>query len=260
GGTTGVLYQQFAMTIAVSVAISSFVALTLTPALAAILLKPRKREPPFLFRWFNRVMDGLIAVYAVGVRLAIKGAPISLVALGVMLWGTVKLFDVVPGSFVPPEDQGYCFAAVMLPDGASLDRTQALTQKVAEIFAEQPAVKDYSAMAGYSFLDGQFKNNAGTVFVSFKDFSDRQGEGMSAEDVFAAVRPRLAALREGIALAINPPPIPGLGSQGGFGFWLQNRGPGPRVSPGGRGGGAPGGGSCSGCRPGAGGGWGASPR
>jgi multidrug efflux pump len=225
-GTTGVLYKQFAITIAISVAISSFAALTLTPALSAILIKPSKGEPRGFFKWFNNWMDSATNRYAVGVRLTMKRVVLAMVALGAMLFGIFTLFNTIPGSFVPPEDQGYLFAAIILPDGASLDRSQAMTQEVAELFAEHPAVEDYSALAGYSLIDSQFKTNTGTVFVSLKDFNERQDPGMAVTDVIAAVMPKLQSLQEGIALPIQPPSIPGLGTQGGFEFWLQNRGQG----------------------------------
>jgi multidrug efflux pump len=225
-GTTGVLYQQFAITIAISVAISSFVALTLTPALSAILIKPSKGDPRGFFKWFNTWLEGATNSYAGGVRLTMKRVTLAMVALGAMLFGVYTLFNTIPGSFVPPEDQGYLFAAIILPDGASLDRSQAMTQEVAEIFAEHPAVEDYSALAGYSLIDSQFKTNTGTVFVSLKDFGERQDPGMTVTDVIAYAAPRLQAIQEGIALPIQPPSIPGLGTQGGFEFWLQNRGQG----------------------------------
>jgi len=226
GGTTGVLYQQFAITIAISVAISSFVALTLTPAMAAILLKPRQGQPGGFFGWFNRWLEGLTRRYARGVALTMKRWVIALVLLGAMLAGMVMLFKVIPSSFVPAEDQGFLFTAVILPDGASLDRTEALTKRVAEIYAEHPAVQDASALAGFSLLDNQFKSNAGTVFVGLKDFDQRTEPGMSAGDLIQWVTPRLAALKEGVVLPVNPPSIPGLGAQGGFEFWVQNRGQG----------------------------------
>jgi len=225
-GTTGVLYKQFAITIAISVAISSFVALTLTPALSAILIKPARGEPGGFFKWFNSWMDGLTVHYASGVRLTMKRVTLAMIALGAMLFGIGMLFNIIPGSFVPPEDQGYLFAAIMLPDGASLDRSQALTQQVAGIFAEHPAVQDYSALAGYSLIDGQFKTNSGTVFIALNDFNERQEPGMTVNDVIAYAMPRLRALQGGVAIPINPPSIPGLGTQGGFEFWLQNRGQG----------------------------------
>ncbi len=94
-----------------------------------------------------------------------------------MLYATWHLFGAIPGSFVPQEDQGYLLAAVIMPDGASLDRTEAVSRRAAEIFAEEPAVKDYSAPPGYSLLDSQYKTNAGTLFIALKDFAERQGEG-----------------------------------------------------------------------------------
>jgi multidrug efflux pump len=226
GGTTGVLYKQFAITIAISVAISSFVALTLTPAMAALLLKPRGAPPGGFFGWFNRWLDGVTGYYAGGVSLTMRGSWIALIFLGVMFYGLVVLFKTIPGSFVPPEDQGFLFAAVILPDSASLDRSEMLTQQAADIFLEHPAVQDASVLAGYSLLDGQFKTNSGTVFVALKDFSERDSPELSAESVISLSMPKLAALKEGIVLPINPPSIPGLGAQGGFEFWLQNRGQG----------------------------------
>ena len=223
-GTTGELYKQFAVTIAISVAISSFVALTLTPALAALLLRKRKHEPRGFFRWFNAGVDRLTGGYAKAVAGTIKGWPIGLGVVGVMLWLMVKLFGMVPGSFVPAEDQGYVLAAVIMPDGTSLERTSRTTEEVAALFGAHPAVADVAAVGGYSLLDGQLKNNSGTVFVAFKDFAERQDPSLTVRGVFAAVVPQLAAIPEAVVIPINPPPIPGLGTQGGFEFWLQNRG------------------------------------
>ena len=223
-GTTGVLYKQFAITIAISVAISSFVALTLTPALSAILIKPTKGDTGGFFKWFNNWLEGVTGRYAGGVTATLRRVMLAMVVLGVMLLGVVYLFKIIPGSFVPAEDQGYLFAAVILPDGASLDRSQQLTQEVAEIFDEHPEVEDYSALAGYSLLDSQFKTNSGTVFIALKDFGER--DPRSLRDLFAYVTPKLQALKEGVAFPINPPSIPGLGTQGGFEFWIQNRGQG----------------------------------
>ncbi|MCA9310210.1 MAG: efflux RND transporter permease subunit, partial [Phycisphaerales bacterium] len=223
GGTTGVLYKQFAVTIAISVAISSFVALTLTPALCGVLLKPR-HSVALPFRLFNRALDGITAVYGFGVGLTLKLAVIGVLLVGAMAWAILVLFRTIPTSFVPLEDQGYVFAGVFLPDGASLDRTDATTAEVARIFEAHPAVEYASKLSGYSFLDGQFKNNAGTVFIALKDFEDRTDPALSLEALLTEVRPRLARLRDGFGICINPPAIPGLGSSGGFEFWLQNRG------------------------------------
>jgi multidrug efflux pump len=226
GGTTGVLYQQFAVTIAISVAISSFVALTLTPALAALLIKPAVGEPAAPFRLFNDWLAGVTERYGRGVRGVMRRVPIALAVFAVMIVGMVLLFRAVPGSFVPSEDQGVVLGAVILPDGASLDRSQALTQRAAEIFLEHPAVEDASALAGYSLLDGQFKTNSGTVFVALRDFDERKDPALTATALFRDLAPKFQALKEGVVIPINPPAIPGLGTQGGFEFWLQNRGQG----------------------------------
>ncbi|MCP3902850.1 MAG: multidrug efflux RND transporter permease subunit [Planctomycetes bacterium] len=225
GGTTGVLYKQFAITIAISVAISSFVALTLTPALAGILLKPREKVPG-IFRIFNTAVDKLTDAYTGGVRLTIKLMLISFLLLGGMLFGIVVLFKTVPGSFVPAEDQGYVFAAVIMPDGSSIDRTDELSLRVAEIFAEHPAVAYTTVLSGYSLLDAQLKTNSGTVFVALRNFDERTTPDLHVIDLFKFVGPRLRAIKEGVVIPINPPSIPGLGTQGGFEFWLQNRGEG----------------------------------
>jgi multidrug efflux pump len=164
--------------------------------------------------------------YVGGVKIMIKRAGLALVALAAMLISIYLLFATIPGSFVPAEDQGFLFAAVGLPDGASIDRAEELTNRVAEIFAEHPAVEDASALSGFSIIDGQFKTNTGTVFVSLKDFSERDDPSLTAQALIAYVTPKLRAIKEGYAFPINPPPIPGLGTQGGFEFWLQNRGQG----------------------------------
>lgn len=224
GGTTGVLYKQFAVTIAISVAISSFVALSLTPALCGVLLRPRKSVAA-PFRAFNKGMDWLTALYGWGIKITIRFAVVGVLLVGAMGYGVFALFQTVPAGFVPEEDQGYIFAAVFLPDGATLDRTDRTATEVERIFTEHPAVRYVSKLAGFSLLDGQFKSNAATVFVSLKDFDERNGvPELSLETLLAEVRPKLAKLKDGMAISVNPPAIPGLGSQGGFEFWLQNRG------------------------------------
>jgi multidrug efflux pump len=225
-GTTGQLYKQFAVTIAVSVAISGFVALTLTPALCSLWLKPHHGSRRGFFGWFNRGFDRVTNLYGAGVSQAIRRWLLALVLLAVMLFCTWRLFNAVPGSFVPPEDQGYVLVAAILPDGASLDRAEKVSDSVSEIFSKEPAVKDSSVLAGYSLLDSQFKTRAGTLFVSLKDFDERKGAENSAFALIDRVRPKLAAIKEAIVIPVNPPSIPGLGTQGGFEFWIQSRGQG----------------------------------
>ena len=224
GGTTGVLYKQFAVTIAISVSISSFVALTLTPALCGVLLAPRGAVAG-PFRAFNWALDRVTDVYAAGVRAVVRAWILGVILVGATGYGIFTLFGAVPGSFVPDEDQGYIFTAVFLPDGATLDRTDTATTEVARIFAGHPAVRYASKITGFSIVDGQFKSNTGSVFIALKPFEDRKGKPeMSLEALLSDTRPQLNRLRDAFALAINPPAIPGLGSQGGFEFYLQNRG------------------------------------
>ena len=224
GGTTGVLYKQFAVTISISVAISSCVALTLTPALCGLLLSPRQAVP-LPFRVFNGFIDRLTTLYGVGVKLAIRLAVVSLLLVVGVCFLVYHLFGVIPSSFVPEEDQGIVFAAVFLPDGATLDRTDAVAGEVEKLFAEHPAVAYASKISGYSLMDSQFKPNTATIFVALRDFEQRKGKPeLSLAQLISDLRPRFARLKDGVALTINPPPIPGLGSQGGFEFWVQNRG------------------------------------
>ncbi len=226
GGTTGQLYKQFAVTIAVSVAISGFVALTLTPALAALLLKPRHGEPGAFFAAFNRGFNALTERYGAGVALTIRRGSVALALVGVLLFAIVRLFGAIPTSFVPVEDQGYLYGAIMMPDGASLDRTEATARASEAVFRPDPAVRDFSVVPGYSLLDSQYKTNTGVMFISLRDYAEREGEDLSAFALTARGGKALQGIGDGIALPVNPPSIPGLGTQGGFEFWVQSKGQG----------------------------------
>jgi multidrug efflux pump len=139
-----------------------------------------------------------------------------------MLAVTLLLFKKVPGSFLPVEDQGYLYTAVIMPDAASLDRTQAVSARARERFSQDPAVDSVAEAVGFSLLDGQIKPNAGILFVTLKDFKERLGRG--ADVVISEARRDLSAVSEGIVMPLNPPSIPGLGTAGGFEFWLQSKG------------------------------------
>ncbi len=223
GGSTGVLYQQFAVTIAISVFISSIVALTLTPALCGVLLKPRQGEPAAPFRAFNRMIDGLTDRYGQGVEIVIRRSFFGVLLVALMFAAIAGLFRIVPSSFVPEEDQGILFASILLPDGASLDRSERVTRTAADLFLSHPAVEYASSITGFSLLDGQFKTNGGTIFVSLKDFEERTDAELSLDQLMQFVRPRLLGLNDGLGIPINPPAVPGLGSQGGFEFWIESR-------------------------------------
>ncbi|PVX82669.1 efflux RND transporter permease subunit [Paraburkholderia unamae] len=224
-GITGQLYKQFAVTIAVSVVLSGLVALTLSPALAAILLKPGEQKKNRFFRWFNEKFERLTEGYASWVQTAIRRVALSIGLIAVMLVATGGLFKHIPSSFLPVEDQGYLLGAVVLPDAASLDRTGDLSKKAEDWFAKQPAVSSVAAPIGYSLIDSQYKANAGTLFIALKSFKDR-GENGSAQDLIRAANKAFSGFKEGVIVPLNPPSIPGLGTTGGFEFWLQSTGDG----------------------------------
>ncbi|HOW76164.1 MAG TPA: multidrug efflux RND transporter permease subunit [Candidatus Competibacteraceae bacterium] len=231
GGMTGQLYKQFAITIAISVAISGLVALTLSPALAALLLKPGEhgdQRTDFLYRFFfgpfNRGFDWMTRGYAESVRFITKRVLLGLTLFAVMLVAIYGLFNKVPSSFVPDEDQGYVFGVGILPDGASLDRTEAAGAQMSDIFRANSAVGSVVAVNGYSLLDSQMKTTETTLFVSFKDYEERKDPKESAPNVIREIMGKFAGIGEAIALVFNPPSIPGLGTTGGFEFWIQSRG------------------------------------
>ncbi|MFB9128327.1 multidrug efflux RND transporter permease subunit [Paraburkholderia dipogonis] len=224
-GITGQLYKQFAVTIAVSVVISGIVALTLSPALAAILLKPGTHKKNRFFLWFNERFDRLTQGYGRAVQLAMRRVALSILLIVAMVAATAGLFKHIPSSFLPTEDQGYLLGAVVLPDAASLDRTGNLSQRAEQWFAKQPAVKSVAAPIGYSLIDSQYKSNAGTLFITLKGFKDR-GENGTAQDLIRDANKAFAGYTDGVVVPLNPPSIPGLGTTGGFEFWLQSTGDG----------------------------------
>ena len=226
GGITGQLYKQFAITIAISVVLSGMVALTLSPALAAIFLKPHQGEKHKFFLWFDRSFSRLTEGYSRGVQLAIKRATVAVSIFVVMLLAVSGLFYRIPTSFVPSEDQGYLLGVSFLPDAASLDRTQDVNVAAGKVFAKHPAIQDVAEVDGYSLMDSQLKTNAGTLFISFKDYEERKDKSLQAPAVIDQTTRELMGIKEGFVLPVNPPSIPGLGATAGFEFWIQNRGSG----------------------------------
>jgi multidrug efflux pump len=220
GGLAGRLYQQFAVTVATAVTISGVVALTLTPALCALLLKPQHTESR-LFRPFNRSFAWLTNVYVHGVRFSIARTVVSLLLFGVVIAGCVLLFRVVPSGFVPPEDQGYVLGAIILPDGATLQRTGAVGAAIQHDISQSPASEHVFVVTGFDLIGGGSKTNAATMFLPLKPWEERRN--VSAEQFTRFVLGKGAAVPEGIVLAFNPPPIRGLGTSGGFEVYLQDR-------------------------------------
>jgi len=231
GGVTGTLYKQFAMTISFSMVISGIMALTLSPALAAIIIKAHHGEKKGFFRWFENTFERLRQGYVGGVARVIRLWPISLLIFGAMIGAILLMFRILPSSFVPDEDQGYFFVVVQAPDTASLDVVSRFTEKIEKIVAADPAVQDVATVNGYSLIDGQFTNNAAILFPSMKPFEERTDPSLLSFAMLKRLNAQFFALREGFAFAINPPSIPGLGTTGGFEFYIQNRSSGdPRVT------------------------------
>ncbi len=230
-GSTGQLYKQFAITIVVSVAISGFVALTLTPAMCALLLKREEPKTKGFFGWFNRQFQKLTDAYGRLVMLTIRRSVIALVFLAGFIGAIVLLFRTTPTSFVPLEDQGYVLAAIVMPDAASLDRTVKVGDQVDRLFAESPGVLNRSVINGYSIIDSGFKTNASTLFVTLKDFEERYKSIATAKlenprTILIDVYKKSFGINQALVLPIAPPAIPGLGTTGGFEFWIQSVGSG----------------------------------
>jgi len=224
GGLTGQLYRQFAVTISVSVAISGLVALTLSPALCRLLLTPNHGKKFFLFRWFNAFFDYVTRGFTAGVKYALRFSIAMLLIFAILCAATVQLSRVVPTGLVPQEDQGYIIAMLMLPDGASLARTDEVVREVEDFFLAQPEVRSIVMLGGMDFISGGITStSAATMFVRLKDFKDRQAPGMSANDLASRAMGRFAMNKDAFVLAVNPPPIRGLGMQAGFELELQNR-------------------------------------
>jgi hydrophobe/amphiphile efflux-1 (HAE1) family protein len=219
GGIAGVLYQQFAATVAVAVVISGVVALTLTPALCALILKPGHTEMR-LFAPFNRGFNALTRLYTRTVEAILNHPLIGISSFVVVIALVVVLFRLVPGSFVPAEDQGVVMSSLMLPDGATLQRTSASGAQFRQMIASNPATAHVFMVSGFDLIGGANKPNSGTLFTTFRHWSERD---IGTEALAGQFMGMGMGLADGMALTFNPPPIRGLGSAGGFEVYLQNR-------------------------------------
>jgi len=223
GGLTGELYRQFAVTISIAVVISGFVALTLTPALCVLILERGRLQPNRVFRWFNDWFARVTHRYARGVAWMIRRAGVGILLFAGMVALAAGLWRITPGSLVPDEDQGYYIAAVILPDGATLERTDKVVQQVVEIIKSNPYNEDVVAFTGFDFLGGAFRNSAATIFVTQKHWDERPVPVQALVGEFFG---KTGHIKEALALAFAPPPIFGLGLAGGFELYIQNRGEG----------------------------------
>ena len=220
GGIAGQLYKQFAVTVAIAVVLSGVVALTLTPALCALMLKNEEKEPSRFFRGFNSGFTKVTSVYIGFVKRALAHRVVALLIFVVLLVVVGLLFWRVPGSFVPAEDQGYIIASVQLPDAASLPRTIASTKQLRSIVGDNEAIEDVLTINGFDFIAGGNKTNAATIFFPLKDFSKRKTTAQQLVGTMFAANGRIG---DGIVLAFNPPSIQGLGAAGGYEVYVQDR-------------------------------------
>ncbi|MBP6354601.1 MAG: multidrug efflux RND transporter permease subunit [Nitrosomonas sp.] len=219
GGIAGALYQQFAVTVAVAAVISGIVALTLTPTLCAVLLRSTHQHSAF-FTWFNVHFEHMRGLYVGLVGLSLSHSIRSALIFLVMIAGLIYLVKNIPDSFVPPEDQGYVIAAVVLPDGATLARTMKTADAITTGLAKEPAVAFQFAVNGLDFIGGGNKTNVSTMFIRLKDWSERT---TTATDIVGKLSVIGAQQPDGMAIAFNPPAIRGLGNTGGFELYVQSR-------------------------------------
>jgi hydrophobic/amphiphilic exporter-1 (mainly G- bacteria), HAE1 family len=225
-GITGRLFSQFAVTIAISVLISAFNALTLSPALSAMILRPKKagRGPLVKFYgWFNRAFGKATNGYVRLCGAAIRKMAISLLLLLIMVVGTGLIGGRVPRGFLPDEDQGYMFGLVQLPDSASLQRTEAAITQMEKIVMATPGVEFCTAVSGFSMLSGVTNTYSGFLWISLKPWEERKKPEEKYEAIMAHLNREFGKLPQGVAFAFSPPPIPGIGTSGGVTMALEDR-------------------------------------
>ncbi len=225
-GITGKLYQQFAVTIAISVILSAFNALSLSPALAALILKPKVESRGLLarfFAWFNRMFGHATEGYVRLSGVLIRKSVIAIVLLAAAGVASYFVSNKLPTSFVPDEDQGYFYLNIQLPNAASLQRTELVTAKVEDILAKTPGVRYTTGILGFSLLSLVRTSYNAFIFVTMDDWDDRKTRAVQFQAIKARLNQELAKLPEGVAFSFSPPAIPGVGTSGGFTFILEDR-------------------------------------
>jgi multidrug efflux pump len=234
-GIDGQFYKQFALTIAASTVISAINSLTLSPALAAVLLKGHEEKPDiltrfldrtlgWLFRGFNRVFLAGSHRYGTSIAKVLRLGTIVILIYGGMLVLAVLAFRAVPTGFIPAQDKAYLVTVVQLPEAASLERTDAVARRVSQMIKEVPGVNYSVGFPGLSVVTFSPASNQATIFIGLKDFSSRLSEGLTADRIANQVRQKIAGVQEAFVAVFPPPPILGLGSLGGFKLQVQDRG------------------------------------
>src|SRR4051794_376011 len=227
-GITGRLYQQFAITIAISVLISAFNALTLSPALAALLLKPKKeghRRGPLaiFFDWFNRLFGRTTNAYVTTSGVLVHKSGFTMLVLALVTVFAVFLGGRLPSGFIPQEDQGYMFVALQLPDASSLQRTDAAAQKITDAMLHTPGIAGVIGVNGFSLLTQTQSTNTAFFFVSLKPWDERKSREEQIETIQGSLQRKLAGVSDGLAFSFPPPAIPGIGTSGGVTMIVQDR-------------------------------------
>src|SRR5690606_7232920 len=234
-GLTGQFYRQFALTIAISTVISAFNSLTLSPALAALLLKPHGTQPDRLSAWLDRLLGGFFRrfnrgfeaagnTYQRALGLTVRRTGIAMVLyVGLAALAALGLGK-VPQGFIPGQDKLYLVSVIQLPPGSSIDRTEEVVKRVAEIGLAEPGVEGALQFAGMSPNNYNTSTNSGLVFFALKPFDDREEAGQSANEIAATLNAKVAGIQEAYIGVFPPPPVQGLGSMGGFKLNVQDRG------------------------------------
>ena len=223
GGMTGVMYKQFSVTIAVSVLLSALVALTLTPALCALLIKPEHKTPSAPFRWFNAFFEKLTNVYIAGVKWFLHHRAMAFSGFAAVCVAIFMMFNAVPSGLVPIEDLGNLLVSYSTPPAASLNRTEALTSAVGKQIGANDNVESVLTINGYNMLSGTQNTYSGISFVILKDWEKRQGKGQSATDLGQLFTQIGMSQPEGYGFAFSMPPIMGMSTSGGFEGYIQNK-------------------------------------
>lgn len=223
-GIAGQLFQQFALTIAIATVFSSINALTMSPALAGVLLRPTPKKQFFVWKWFNGALDSTTRVYSYLVRTLLRLAVVGVLAFVGIVLVSVYGFGQLPTGFVPQEDEGWCLVNVQLPDAASLERTAAVTARVTEMAMETPGIEEVITITGYSLMNGSGASNGATILAMFEDWEDRTEPDVSQAAIIGSLNRRFASIEEGIVMAFAMPSLPGLGNSGGLAMQIQDTG------------------------------------
>src|ERR1700676_2295973 len=221
-GISGELFRQFAVTVSVAMFLSAINALTLSPALCGVLLRPHHGQRRGIIGWLMRSIDRVANGYGAVVARLVRFSVIGIAMVAVAGVGVVALSKIAPTGFLPEDDQGAIFVVAQLPGGASVGRTSEVMRAAEAIVKEDPAVDEYTSIIGLNFIDSYSQSNAAFMIVTFKPFDERKAKGMGAKDVIARLGPKFRQIQGGTVVPLAPPPIVGLGTGGGFTYVLQD--------------------------------------